>query len=75
MNIDRDDIGCMEVEKVNGDNLTIVLSSYFSDHMNRPKEDENSEDEDNFYWGDWVEKKTNEALDLIANQINKGAGK
>jgi hypothetical protein len=35
-----------------GDNLAIMLCSYFSRHVNRPEDDE--ENEDNFHWGAWV---------------------
>jgi len=52
------------------ENLSIVLCTYFSQHYERPTEDE--ETEDNNFWGDWVCRKTDEALDLIANAIERG---
>lgn len=56
-----------------GDNLSIVLCTHFSDHPDRPEEDEAGENEDNHYWGDWVCRKTDEALDLIADAITEGS--
>lgn len=59
-------------ENVVGDNLSIVLCTYFSHHMDRPEGDEATENDDNYHWGDWVCRKTDEALDIIAGAIIKG---
>ncbi len=55
--------------EVDTDNLSIVLCTYFSRHANRPEDDE--ENEDNHYWGDWVIQKCDEALDKIADAAEK----
>jgi hypothetical protein len=52
------------------DNLSIVLCTYFSQHCDRPEDDE--ENEDNHYWGDWVCQKCDEALDRISAAVEKG---
>ena len=75
------DIGSLDVERAvarpgsalckRGDTLAIALCTYFSFHMDRPEEDEDTEDDSNYYWGDWVIEKTDESLRLIAEQINK----
>lgn len=49
------------------DNLAIMLCSYFSDHLDRPDDDE--ENEDNHHWGAWVlerEKAMRRAIALTA---------
>jgi len=69
----RDILGSVHVEEnVCGDNLSIVLCTYFSDHMDRPEGDVATENDDNCYWGDWVYWKTDEALNIIADAITKG---
>ena len=50
----------------NRDNLTVILATYFSDHMERPENDKNDPD---LGWGPWVMQKTNEALDRIVAHI------
>jgi hypothetical protein len=69
MPVDRNTIGsiCVEAGK-HSDNLAIALATYFSDHCDRPEDDE--EDADNYYWGEWVMQKTDEALDLIAAALD-----
>lgn len=67
----REILASVHVEE-NGDNLSIVLCTYFAHHLDRPEEDEAGENEDNHYWGDWVCRKTDEALDIIAGAIKKG---
>ena len=48
------------------DNLTIVLATYFSKHMDRP---ENDPDDPDLGWGGkWVRGKTEAALDIIARE-------
>lgn len=73
MNIDSDDLMRCYVECTKAgsmvDNLAIALCTYFSDHMDRPEEDEATEDEDNGYWGDWVSKKCDEAGEEIIKQL------
>ena len=56
-------------ERMSGsfDNVAIALASYFEDHMNRPEEDP----PDDTGWGEWVVKKTNKAISLIAGEILK----
>ena len=62
----RNKIGCLHVEDAPiSDNLAIVLCSYFEKHLDRPADDPESE----HGWGEWVEKKTNEALDMIGKQL------
>ena len=68
--ITRNDIACVPVG--NGatfDNVAIALASYFSDHLDRPEDDE--EDEDG--WGVWVIEQTNITLDAIAAKCNEKA--
>jgi hypothetical protein len=54
------------------DNLAIVLATYFSEHMDRPENDPENTD---LGWGEWVLKKTDEALALIHAAVEKAAKK
>lgn len=48
------------------DNLSIVLATYFEEHLDRPEDDiEHPE----FGWGNWTIKKTDEAFEYMAEQI------
>lgn len=51
-----------------GDNLAIVLCTYFSDHLERPEDDP----EYDTGWGEWVIAKSEEALDKIVAAIKEG---
>lgn len=55
------------------DNLAIVLCTYFSEHEERPIDDVDTESDDNSFWGEWVKKKTDEALELLEKQITNFA--
>lgn len=56
-------LGSVHIEgDPNSDNLAIALCTYFSDHQNRPKDDEDTERG----WGEWVEEKVNLAIERIA---------
>lgn len=66
----RSKIGGVSVEDaVGADNLAVVLCIYFTDHMGRPDDDPETE----YGWGEWVEQKSNEALDLIAKSLTPNA--
>ncbi len=63
----KDHLGGFIVEdSFNTDNLSVVLVSYFSDHYERPLDDE---PEDGGTWSKWVLEKTEKALALLARQI------
>jgi hypothetical protein len=47
------------------DTLGVVLCTYFSRHLDRPDDDL----ETDFGWGEWVIRKTEEALDLLADDL------
>jgi hypothetical protein len=48
-------------------NVAIALAAYFSDHLDRPEDDEEGEDG----WGIWVIEQTNITLDAIAAKCNE----
>lgn len=48
------------------DNLSIVLATYFSEHMDRPEDDP---DDDEFGWGEWVIDQTENTIEYMAEQI------
>jgi hypothetical protein len=63
----RNKIGGIYLEKVGWpDNLGIALLSYFEGHMERPENDAKDENGNS----EWALMKTNEALDLIAEELN-----
>lgn len=67
----RNIIGNCQVELSSlSDCLVVVLASYFNRHIDKPEEGEDAEVGDSG-WTIWVERKTDEALDLIAQEINK----
>jgi len=45
------------------DNVAIALASYFSDHLDRPEDDEEGEDG----WGVWVIEQTNNEVSGAAS--------
>lgn len=69
----RNRIGCINVEDggARGDNLAIVLASYFSAREDRPKDDPDDVDTG---WGVWVIDKTNRALERIAEATSQTRG-
>jgi hypothetical protein len=50
-----------------GDNLAIVLVSYFEGHRDKPEDDPVGE----HGWGEWASEKCDEALALLAKQIEE----
>ena len=71
----RNRVGCINVEDCEGagDNLAIALATYFSDHRERPADDN---DDPETGWGEWVIAKTHRALERIAeatSQNNEGS--
>jgi len=64
----RNELGSFLVEDDGTpDTLAIVLCTYFSDHRERPKDDPDTENG----WGQWVEYKTNDALEELANLVQR----
>lgn len=64
----RNLLGGLPVEAGNSDNLAIVLCSYFERHLDHPEE---REMDDELGWTKWALKKTDEALDLIVEELRK----
>lgn len=64
----EDAIACTdEPDAAHCDNLAVMLCSYFSRHLDRPEEDE--ETDDNHHWGAWVierEKTMRRAIAMAA---------
>jgi hypothetical protein len=48
------------------DNLTIVLITYFEDHLLRPDDDPI---DDETGWGVWAQEKAEKALDIITKEL------
>lgn len=66
--ITRNDIAAVTAGSNAGwDNVATALASYFSDHLDRPEDDEEGEDG----WGIWVIEQTNITLDAIAAKCNE----
>ena len=61
----RNRIGGLHI--VGGDNLSIALCTYFSSHLDRPENDEDTE----HGWGEWVEQQCNKTLDDIADTLRQ----
>lgn len=53
---------------VTDDNIAIILVTYFSDHHDKPEDDEI---DDEVGWSKWAIEKTNDALDRIVKQLDK----
>ena len=63
----RNSLGSISIEDgLCVDNLAVVLCEYFTNHHDRPANDVETENG----WGEWVEKKTYKALDLIINRLD-----
>jgi hypothetical protein len=69
----RNRFGCLDIERnrVGCDNLAIALASYFDKHVDRPEDDPIDSE---VGWGVWVMAKSNEALDIIAEQAKSEIG-
>jgi hypothetical protein len=66
--ITRNDIAAVTAGRTSGwDNVATALAAYFSDHLDRPEDDEEGEDG----WGVWVIEQTNITLDAIAAKCNE----
>ena len=66
--ITRNDIAAVTAGSNAGwDNVATALAAYFSDHLDRPEDDEEGEDG----WGIWVIEQTNITLDAIAAKCNE----
>ena len=59
--------GCLLEEDGIADTLAIALCSYFEGHMDRPKDDPETERG----WGEWVERKANEAIDRVVAEVER----
>lgn len=65
----RNRIGSISVEDgSNPDCLAIALCCYFDHHMDRPEDDPTDDDTG---WGEWVARKTNEALERITSEVHE----
>lgn len=51
------------------DNLAIALAFYFTHHMDRPRDDDDTASEENGDLGQWVKEKTDRAIELLATGI------
>ena len=54
-------------DSIGDDNLSIALATYFSDHLDRPENDEETETG----WGQWVESRTDDILERLAEIAKK----
>lgn len=60
----KEEFGSMPMsDSPGGDNLAIALATYFSDHLERPENDEETETG----WGEWVESRTNDVIERLAH--------
>lgn len=71
--VDKQDLisilNTLDIEsKTYGDNLAIVLASYFEEHLERPENDPIDEE---YGWGEWTIKQTEDTIELMADQIMK----
>lgn len=63
----RNILGCADVDPLadHSDNIAIALCTYFEGHRDRPDPDPQTE----HGWGEWAERKTDQALDHLADIV------